>query len=451
MVPAVVGRERSVGVRTVSAGNGQAHPDDAYPPTVPPELPTSTHTVVIGAGHAGLLMSRLLRHAGREHVVLERRSTLGGGWQDRWDAFQLVTPNLLTDLPEFPYDDGDPDGYMTRDEIADRTARYAGIVDAPVALETEVRRVSQERGPAGGFTVETTQGAIRARAVVGATGAFHRRRVPPTGLDSSVTQVHAHEYRNPDALPPGGVLVVGTGQTGAQLAEELHDAGRAVTVSVGHCGRVPRRYRGRDYFWWIRQLVHHGEALGVPLPTVDQLPDPRMRFACNPHLSGHGGGHDTNLRRFAANGIRLAGRLEAAEGSIVRFRPDLEENLAFADATFDQRFRPLFEAYAAAAGLELPPDDREPFAFSVPEITELDLAKEGISTVLWTTGYEPDYDWLDLPVERQFGIPAHHRGVTAVPGLTFIGMLWQLDNASANLAGVARDAEYLASRWEGGV
>jgi putative flavoprotein involved in K+ transport len=172
-----------------------------------------------------------------------------------------------------------------------------------------------------------------------------------------------------------------------------------------------------------------------------------MRFACNPHLSGHGGGHDTDLRRFAADGIRLVGRFDAADGTHARFRPDLEENLVFADATFDQRFKPLFERYIAAAGLDVPPDDREPFDFPVPEVTELDLAAEGISTVLWTTGYEPDYGWLDVPVERQFGAPVHQRGLTAVPGLSFIGMLWQRDNASANLAGVARDAEYLASRW----
>jgi putative flavoprotein involved in K+ transport len=413
-------------------------------------LPTSTHTVVIGAGHAGLIMSRLLTHAGREHVVLERRSTLGGGWQDRWDAFQLVTPNFLTDLPDHPYADGDPDGFMTRDEIVARTARYADVIDAPVVLDAEVRRVTldEQRADAHRFRVETSAGRIGAVEIVGATGAFHVPRIPETGLGPSIAQVHAHDYRDPDSLSPGGVLVVGTGQTGVQLAEELFEAGRQVTLSVGHCGRVPRRYRDRDYFWWVRQLVLHGDALGTPLPTVEQFPDPRMRFACNPHLSGHGGGHDTDLRRFAADGMRLVGRFDDADGTTADFRADLEENLAFADATFDQRFRPLFDSYVAAAGLDVPPDDREPFAFRVPEVTELDLAAEGISTVLWTTGYAPDYRWLDVPVERQFGVPVHHRGVTDVPGLSFIGMLWQRDNASANLAGVARDAEYLASRWE---
>jgi putative flavoprotein involved in K+ transport len=411
------------------------------------QLPGSVQSVVVGAGHAGLIVSRLLRQAGREHVVLDRRATLGGGWQDRWDAFQLVTPNFLTELPGFPYDGGDPDGFMTRDEIAGRVAAYARVIDAPIALDTEVRRVSLAQDGGQRFLVETSDGTIRADAVVGATGAFHKPRFPATGFGIGITQLHAHEYRNPSALPPGGVLLVGTGQTGVQLAEELFAAGRAVTISVGRCGRVPRRYRDRDMFWWFRKLALEGDALGVHLPTVEELADPRMRFACNPHLSGHGGGHETNLRRFAADGMRLVGRFEAAEGTIATFRPDLDESLRFADAFFDLRFRELFDAYAAATGLRLPADDRVAFHYPVPEITRLDLAAEGISTVLWATGYAPDYDWLDVPMERDAGLPVHRRGITAVPDLSFIGMLWQRDNASANLSGVARDAEYLAERW----
>jgi putative flavoprotein involved in K+ transport len=283
-----------------------------------------------------------------------------------------------------------------------------------------------------------------------ATGAFHRPRIPSTAaFGPRIHQVHAHEYRNPDALPPGGVLVVGTGQTGVQLAEELHRAGRAVTLSVGHCGRAARRYRDRDWFWWVLELVHRGPAVGAELPAVDTLPDPRQKFACNPHMSGHDGGHDTNLRRFAADGIRLVGRFERADGERARFAEGLEADLRFADGFFDERIRPLFEKYAQRAGLDLPADDRAPFEHTVPEVSELDLAAEGISSVVWTTGYAPDYEWLDVPVIGEFGVPRHVRGVTDVPGLTFIGLLFQLDNGSANLTGVARDAEYLASRWEG--
>ncbi len=413
------------------------------------DQPESIQTVVVGAGQAGLIMSRRLRHAGREHVVLDRRETLGGGWLDRWDAFQLVTPNFLTELPDYPYDGGDPDGYMTRDAIAGRIAAYATVIDAPVRLATSVQRLRADPTSRRRFLVETDRGTIAADDVVVATGAFHTPKIPATAhFDAGIYQVHSHHYRTPDALPPGGVLVVGTGQTGVQLAEELHDAGRAVTLSVGHCGRAVRRYRSRDWFWWVRELVLRGAEVGIPLPTVDSLPDPRARFVCNPHMSGHKGGHDTNLRRFAADGIRLVGRFEAADGVRARFAEDLTANLRFADDFFDQRFRPLFERYREAAGIDLPPDDREPFAFDVAEVTELDLAAEGISTVLWTTGYAPDYRWLDVPVLGDFGLPRHVRGVSEVPGLTFLGLLWQLNNASANLAGVAADADYLASRWD---
>lgn len=412
------------------------------------DLPTSSHTIVIGAGQAGLIMSHHLRQAGREHLVLDRRDQLGGGWRDRWDFFQLVSPNFVTGLPGFPYDGGDPDGYMTRDDIAGRVAAYAGAIEAPVALGTTVTRLAFDPASPGAFLVETNNGRVRAENVVVATGAFHTPRIPPSALDPAIHQLHAHDYRNQAQLPPGGVLLVGSGQTGVQLAEELHEAGRAVTLSVGHCGRVPRRYRDRDMFWWYRSLAIDGPGIGAGLPTVDQLPDPRAKFACNPHLSGHGGGHDTNLRRFAAEGMRLVGRFEGAEGHQARFAPDLAANLAFADAFFDERFRGLIETFIERAGLDLPPDDRVSFEFEVPEVTELDLHAAGISTVLWTTGYAPDYGWLDLPVLNELGVPRHVRGISEVPGLSFIGLLWQHSQASANFVGVAADAAYLASRWD---
>jgi putative flavoprotein involved in K+ transport len=414
------------------------------------DIPGSIETVVVGAGQAGLIMSWHLRQADREHVVLDRRATLGGGWQDRWDAFQLVSPSWTTSFPGFAYEGPDPDGYLTRDEIAGRIAGYAAAIDAPVRLGTTVERLTAEDSGGGRFRLDTDQGTIRARDVVVATGAFHTPKIPTAaaGFAPRLHQMHAHDYRNPGSLPPGGVLLVGSGQTGVQLAEELQEAGRDVTLSVGHCGRAPRRYRGRDFFWWLRQLVQRGPELGTPLPTVDMLPDPRVRFACNPHLSGHGGGHDTNLRRFAANGIRLVGRFESADGEHVRFAEDLSANLRFADEFFDQRFLKLFDTFAERAGVDAPPDDREPFDFEPPEVTELDLAAAGITTVLWTTGYAPDYGWLDLPVLGDFGLPRQVRGVSDVPGLTFLGLLWQHNQASANLAGVASDAAYLASRWE---
>lgn len=282
-----------------------------------------------------------------------------------------------------------------------------------------------------------------------ATGAFHAPHIPEAGAGSSsrVAQVHAHDYRQPDGLPPGGVLVVGTGQTGCQLAEELVEAGREVWLATGRCGRYPRRYKGQDVFWWARQLAEHGERLGTPLPRVDQLPTPRARFACNGHLSGHDGGHDINLRQLARDGVHVTGRFLAADGERVTFAPDLAANLEFADTYFDQFLGPLVEAYIAATGLEVGSDDREWPSFDPPEVETLDLARAGVGTVLWTTGYRPDYGWLDFPILDEFGAPRHVRGVTEVPGLTAIGMLLQLNNGSANLIGVHLDAAYLASRW----
>lgn len=412
-------------------------------------LPGSIDTVVVGAGQAGLLMSWHLQQAGRRHVVLERRETLGGGWQDRWDGFRLVGPNWTTDLPGYPYDGSDPEGFMTRDLVVARMRRYADVIGAPVHRSTEVLRVSAGGGDGRRFRVETSGGTIDTDDVIVATGAFHVARIPPAaaGFSPRILQLHAHDYRNPAQLPPGGVLIVGSGQTGVQLADELQRAGRHVVLSVGHCGRAPRRYRGHDFFWWLRQLATRGPEVGTPLPSVERLPDPRMKFACNPHLSGHAGGHDTNLRQMAKDGVQLAGRFEGADGERATFAPDLGDNLRFADGFFDLRFKGLIEAFAGAAEIAMTADDRAWPDFEPPELTELSLDDAGIATVLWTTGYAADYGWLDLPVLDEAGLPRHHRGVTDVPGLTFIGLLWQHTNASANLLGVFADAEYLVSRW----
>jgi putative flavoprotein involved in K+ transport len=408
-------------------------------------IPSRVDTVVVGAGHAGLTMSSYLTDSGRDHVVLERRATLGGGWQDRWDAFRLVSPNWTSSFRRQPYDGGDPDGFMTRDEIAARVAGYAATVRAPVVLETEVRRVAA--GPDGRFTVETSQGPIDAERVVVAIGGFHVPRIPPVAaaLPARLTQVHARFYRNEASLPPGAVLVVGTGQSGMQLAEELFEAGRRVFVSVGSAGRVPRRYRGRDIFRWLAALAWDGPAHGIALPTVDQLPTPAARLAGNPHLSGHHGGHDTNLRRYAAEGMTLLGRMEAAEGERIRLAPDLPERLAFADRFFAERIRPPIETLIERAGIDAPPDDSEPVTFEPPVLAELDLAAAGISTVLWTSGFRLDYSWIDFPILDEWGFPRTRRGVSEVPGLFFLGLPWQHDQVSATLFGPHRDGRHLAA------
>ena len=398
-------------------------------------------TVVIGAGQAGLTMSWYLGDAGVDHVVLERRDRLGGGWQDRWDAFRLVTPNWTAGFPGFPYDGDDPDGFMSREAIVARIARYAEIIGAPVELGTAVHRL--ERRPTGAhpFHLTTSNGTIDTARVVVATGGFHVPKIPPVGADlpARITQLHSHAYRNPGALPEGAVLVVGTGQSGVQIAEELQAAGRRVVLSVSHCGRVPRRYRGHDIFHWLWGVRARGAEYGVPLPTVEQLASPALRFACNPHLSGHHGGHDTNLRRMAQDGITLVGRIAGVAGERAALAADLEANLAFADAFFDERFRPLIDTFIERSGADAGPDDREPVTFEPEEIAELDLGAAGISTVIWTTGYSLDFRWIDLPILDDLGVPLQVRGVSPIPGLFFLGLPWLRDQGSATLFGVGRD------------
>jgi putative flavoprotein involved in K+ transport len=398
-------------------------------------LPEEIDVLIVGAGQAGLTMSGLLSQAGREHLVVDRRDRLGGGWQDRWDAFRLVTPNWTASFPGWDYDGPEPDGFMPRDEIADRVVRYAEVVAAPVALGTDIQRLAP--ADRAGHLATTNHGTLRARQVVVATGSYHTPRIPPVAhaISPRVTQLHSHEYRNAAALPPGGVLIVGSGQTGVQLAEELAATGRAVTVAVGSAGRVPRRYRGRDIFGWLADLIGRGASFGVTLPTADQLPDPRLRFGAMPAVSGHDGGHDTDLRRYAAGGMTLAGRLIGADGERVTFAGDLAHNLAVADRFFDDRFRDTIDTFIERVGIEAPPPDA-PATLPEPRgLTELDLRRAGVSTIIWATGYGLDHRWIEAPLLDDVGYPDNVRGVSAVPGLYFLGLLWQHSQASASLVG----------------
>lgn len=401
-------------------------------------------TVVIGAGHAGLAMSALLSEGGREHLVLERRAKLGGAWQDRWDAFRLVSPNFTASFPGYAYDGPDPDAFMPRDEIAGRVANYASRIDAPVRLETAVRQLSVRLD--GGFRLETSQGLIDADQVVVAVGGFHRPRIPPVSseLPGRLHQVHSQHYRNESELPPGAVLVVGSGQSGVQIAEELAEAGRHVFLSVGTAGRMPRIYRGRDIFRWMWAVVAEGELHGVALPTVDELPDPRIRFAGNPHLSGHRGGHEVDLREMAASGTTLLSRIERVQGEHLDLAGDLERNLDGADAFFGMRFGPIIDRFIVAAGIDAPPDDRQPYPHMPPDPSELDLTAEGIANVVWATGYQLDFGWIDLPIFGERGMPNQERGVTEVPGLYFLGLHWMHSQASGTLFGVSYDARHIA-------
>ncbi|HMJ12324.1 MAG TPA: NAD(P)/FAD-dependent oxidoreductase, partial [Polyangiaceae bacterium] len=381
------------------------------------EVARSEHvdTLVIGGGQAGLATSYWLKRAGLEHLVLERRHELGGSWHDRWDSFCLVAPNYTLLLPGMPYAGTDPDAFMPRAGVVEYVQQYAASVAPPLRIGTEVKRLSTSNGR---FEAHTDEFLFTARNVVLATGPHQRPKIPAVSADlaARIQQLHSHEYRRPAQLAEGAVLVVGTGQSGTQIAEELHRAGREVHLAVSMCPAAPRRYRGRDVIWWLLQTFLHGAKVGVHFPTVDDLPSPAHRFACNPHVSGTQGGHAISLRDFARRGIRLYGKLEASSGTRVQFSADLPERLAFAESLFEHEFKPLFDAYIAAAGIDAPADDRPPADdFTPPTLAELDLERAGVRSVLWATGYGLDFSWVKLPIFDEWGYPRHARGITEQP------------------------------------
>ncbi|SDT00590.1 putative flavoprotein involved in K+ transport [Pseudarthrobacter equi] len=406
-----------------------------------------TNTVIVGAGQAGLATSYWLSQQGVEHRLLERRPALGGAWQDRWDSFYLNTPNFSLDLPGKAYAGSEPDGFQPRDATIGWFRNYAEDIAAPVELDTAVTRIT----PAdGGFTVETDRGTWAARNVVLASGAFQRPRIPPAavGISPDVLQLHSHGYRNPAQLPDGAVLVVGTGQSGGQITEDLLDAGRTVHLSVSSCPEAPRRYRGKDVFHWIMQVNVHGPEYGINALQVDQLPSPAGRFMCNPLLSGNGGGRSIRLRSLGRRGVRLHGRFEGMHDGDPVFTDDLAERLTLVEAGFGQRLGRLSDAYIKAAGIDAPPPEiPDPDDWLPSESgARLDLAAEGITSVVWCTGYGLDFSMLDpsLALLDEWNYPRHLRGVTEHPGLYAVGLPWLTKHISATLPGVGPDAEYVA-------
>jgi putative flavoprotein involved in K+ transport len=399
-------------------------------------------TLVIGAGQAGLAISYWLTEAGVEHLVVDRRETLGGAWQDRWDSFRLVAPNFTIQLPGKPYTGPDPDGFLARAEILSYVRDYAADIGAPVRLGTQVSRLSYQDEV---FTAATGPTAINARKVVLATGPYQAPRIPLVGqqIAGHVEQLHSHHYRRPSQLAEGGVLVVGTGQSGTQIARELLGTGRDVHLAVSMCPSAPRRYRGRDMIYWLQQVFLRGDEVGIHAPTVADLESPAARFVCKPHVG-------TDLRALGRAGIRLYGALESATGATVTFTDDLDKRLTHVETHFDQEFRPMFDAYIAEAGIDAPPDDRlAPDDYHPRTVPRLDLDAAGISTIVWATGYRLDFGWVDLPVLDEWGYPRHTRGVTTHPGLYAIGLPWLHSEPSAVLAGVGADAEHVVANLTG--
>ena len=399
---------------------------------------SNVHTVVIGAGQAGLAMSRCLTDAGVEHVVLERGRTAERWRRERWDSLRLLSPNWATRLPGWQYEGSDPDGFMTADELVAYLGAYADSFAAPVEHDNDVLGVT---ATARGFAVQTSQTTWLARTVVLATGWCDEPHVPAlaAALAPGVGQVTPVSYRNPAQLGDGGVLIVGAGATGVQLADELAAAGRAVVLAVGQHGRVPRRYRGMDIWWWLDRI----RAFAV---TTDDVDDPRqVRNEGSMQLVGREDHRDVDLPALQAVGVELAGRLTAIDGNRVRFAADLAASTAAADDRLGLLLDRI-DRYIAAHGLdaEVRPVTR-PRRLSLPQpLTEVDLSDRGITTVVWATGYRRRYPWLRLPVLDRYGEIAQRRGVTPVDGVYVLGQRFQHRRDSNFIDGVRHDASYVA-------
>jgi putative flavoprotein involved in K+ transport len=395
---------------------------------------------VIGGGQAGLSMSWWLHRHGVEHVVLERDG-VGSEWRDRrWDTFCLVTPNWQCQLPGFPYRGSDPDGFMPREDIVRYLRDYARSFPVPLYEGVTATRLRGRRD--GGFDVDTTVGQLRADQVVVATGPYQVPLKPRMAerLPTSVHQVYSSEYRSPAALPDGAVLVVGSGQSGAQIAEDLHLAGRTVHLAVGSAPRVARTYRGRDVVAWLADMGHYRRG-------IDEFADAdAVRFRANHYVTGRDGGHDIDLRAFARDGVRLHGRLTGIDGGVLGFADDLAPNLDNADAV-SEGIKDSVDQWIERHGLAAPTEQRyRPVWRPDPGPTELDVAAEGVGTVVWSTGFGRDNRWIEVPVFDGRGYPTHDRGVTSCPGLYFLGLPWQYTWGSGRFCGVAADAEHLAGR-----
>lgn len=395
-------------------------------------------TIVIGAGHAGLAMSRCLTDRGRDHVVLERGRVAERWRSERWDSLRLLTPNWMTRLPGWRYAGGDPDGYLTAAEVIGFLDLYRRSFDAPLHTATTVEGVERD---ADRFRVVTDQGAWTADRVVVATGHCDRPQVPVMAarLPASVHQTTPSSYRNPGALPGGGVLVVGAAASGAQLADELARAGRPVVLAVGRHTRLPRRYRGLDIYWWL-------ERLGVLDKTIEEMPHPEgARREPSLQLVGRPDKADLDLAALQDVGVRLSGRLVGVDGSTVHLGADLATTTARADAG-RRRLLAEIDRYIETNRLSdevFEPEPVRPVRLGA-EPARLDLRSEGIATVVWATGFRRAYPWLRVAVLDEAGEIRQRRGVTPVPGLYVLGLRFQHRRNSSFIDGVRHDAGFIA-------
>jgi putative flavoprotein involved in K+ transport len=396
-------------------------------------------TVIVGAGQAGLAISYYLMREGREHAVFERAPRAAHAWRcQRWDSFTLVTPNSQVRMPGAEYRGSDPSGFLPRAEVVKYFDDYVERFNLPVHGGVEVLGIEKK---AAKYLVHTNTGIYEAKNVVVATGLNQSPKIPhfSAGISSGVLQMHSMNYWNASSLPGGAVLVVGTGQSGAQIAEELYQSGRRVFLSIGSSGRVPRRYRGRDIHEWLTRM-------GLFDTKVSELNSPQDKFDPHPQISGKNGGKSLNLHQFARDGVVLLGHATGARNDQIIFAPDLKETLAKVDQ-FETDTLKKIDDFIGRTALGAPPEQVPHLSdgYKQKVTTELDLNAEGITSVIWATGYRFDFSLVKLPVVDVDGYPIQQRGVTDYEGLYFVGMPWLYNRKSGILFGVGDDAAYIAS------
>lgn len=407
-------------------------------------MSTPHHSVIIvGGGQAGLSLSYYLQERGIDHLLLEKRSLVHSWRTQRWDSFSLVTPNWQCELPGYPYRGPDPHGFMVKDEINAWLAGFVAHVNPPVLEGVEVLKVKRPSVDAP-FEVQTSRGNFTADQVVVASGGYHKPIVPRLAerLPQSMMQIHSAEYRNPAQLSEGPVLVVGSGQSGSQIAEDLHLAGRKVYLATGDAPRCARFYRGKDVVDWLADMGYYD------MPVTQHPLREGVRDNTNHYVTGREGGRDIDLRRFAKEGMELFGLMTELDGDTLRFLPNLKNNLDGADAIYNG-INASIDKHIAAKGIAAPPPSvYTPVWEPSGERTTLSLKQAGIQSVVWCIGFGPDFAWVDAPVFNGRGDPVHLRGITREDGLYFLGLPWLHTWGSGRFSGVAGDALHLAEAIE---